>query len=174
MEFARDCKILFTKEQIEKRICEVAKRITEDYRGEPVIFVGVLNGVYAFFSDLVRNVELPCEIDFVRASSYSGTNSTGVVNMSLDMKNSVEGKHVVIVEDILDTGRTLKAIKQELLSKNPLSVKTAVMLDKPKRRVNDFTAEYSCFEIDDLFVVGYGLDCDEKFRNLPYVAIYSE
>ena len=135
MEFARDCKILFTKEQIEKRICEVAKQITEDYKGEPVIFV---------------------------------------VNMSLDMKNSVEGKHVVIVEDILDTGRTLKAIKQELLSKNPLSVKTAVMLDKPKRRVNDFTAEYCCFEIDDLFVVGYGLDCDEKFRNLPYVAIYSE
>ncbi len=174
MSYAQNCKVLFTKEQLETRIKEVAKQIEKDYQGEPVTFVGVLNGVYAFFADLVRNIDLPCQVDFLRASSYEGTTSTGNVKMNLDIKNPVEGRHVVIVEDILDTGRTLAKIRDEFLSRNALSVKTVVMLDKPSRRVNDFQADYRCFEIDDLFVVGFGLDFDEKYRNLPYVAIYEE
>lgn len=174
MSYADNCKVLFTKEQLEQRIKEVAKQIENDYKGEKVTFIGVLNGVYAFFADLVRNVDMPCHVDFLRASSYSGTTSTGNVKMSLDIKTEIEGRHVIIVEDILDTGRTLAKIRDELLSRNALSVKTAVMLDKPSRRVNDFQADYKCFEIDDLFVVGFGLDYDEKYRNLPYVAIYDE
>lgn len=174
MGYADNCRVLFTKEQLEQRIKEVAKEIENDYKGQNVTFIGVLNGVYAFFADLVRKIDLPCQIDFLRASSYSGTTSTGTVKMNLDIKNSVEGRHVVIVEDILDTGRTLSKIRDELLSRNALSVKTVVMLDKPSRRVNDFQADYRCFEIDDLFVVGFGLDYDEKYRNLPYVAVYEE
>lgn len=152
----------------------MAKQLEKDYKGEKLVLVGVLNGVYAFYSDLVRSIDMPCEVDFIRASSYSGTNSTGNVRMSVDVKNDVAGKHVVIVEDILDSGRTLAKICEEFKNRNALSVKTAVLLDKPSRRVNDFQADYKGFEIDDLFVVGYGLDFDEEYRNLPYVAVYSE
>lgn len=174
MDYGKNLQVLFTKEQLEARIDIIAKKITEEYQGKPVVFIGVLNGAYAFFADLVRRIEMPCGIDFLRAQSYSGGDSTGNVQMSLDIKNPVEGKHVVIVEDILDTGRTLKKISEEFLKRNALSVKTVVMLDKPSRRVNDFQADYSCFEIDDLFVVGFGLDYDEKYRNLPFVAVYKE
>lgn len=166
--------VLFSQSEIKDRVYALGREISECYDGKNLVCVGVLNGAYAFYSDLVRSLSIPCEVDFLRASSYSGTSSTGEVSLTTDLKNPVEGKHVLIVEDILDTGRTLKILSEELLKKGALSVKCAVMLDKPSRRVNGFKADFVGCEIDDLFVVGYGLDCDEMYRNLPYIAVYNE
>lgn len=168
----KELETLFSESKIKERVAELAKEITHDYEGKKPVFVGVLNGAFAFFSDLVRAAELDAEVDFLRASSYEGTETSGEVSLSLSMKCDVQEKDVIIVEDILDTGNTLKKLHSELMKMNPSSVKTAVLLDKPSRRVNDFKADYVCFEIPDLFVVGYGLDYNEKYRNLPFVAVY--
>ncbi len=172
MEIEREqLQVLFTREQLAQKVSCTAKRITEDYNGKNPLIIGVLNGAFMFFADLVREVDIPCEVDFVRAESYSGKFSIGEVTLSLKGKLPVCGRDIIIVEDILDTGRTLNKIREEILKDSPKSVKTAVLFDKPSRRTVDFKADYICFEIPDLFVVGYGLDCDEKYRNLPFVAV---
>lgn len=154
---------------LDKKIKELGKIITEDYKGKDLVVIGVLKGAFIFLADLVRAINLPLEIDFMQAQSYSGVNSTGIVNITKDVSVDIEGKDVIVVEDILDTGRTLFAICETLRSKNTKSVKVCTFLDKPSRRVCDISADYCCYEIPDNFVVGYGLDYDEQYRNLPYV-----
>lgn len=166
-------KVLFTEEQIKERVAAMGAQITRDYAGKNPLFIGVLKGAAVFFSDLIRRVECSLEIEFLRASSYAGTNSTGEVTLDVSAVPDIKGRDVVLVEDIVDTARTLSVLKKYLLDMSPNSVKVACFLDKPSRRVVEgFSADYTGFEIDDLFVVGYGLDCDQKFRNLPYIGIY--
>lgn len=165
-------RILITEEELQNRIAELAKTISADYEGTVPVFVGVLKGVVHFFTDFVMKTPLPCEYDFLAVSSYGrGTVSSGVINMQKDLSSSIEGRHVVILEDILDTGHTLKFVKEHLLSKKPASLKICTLLDKPERRQADITADYVGFTIPNEFVVGYGLDYREIYRNLPYIGI---
>lgn len=166
-------RLLFSEEQIASRVKTLGEELTRDYSGKNPLFLCVLKGAAVFFSDLVRRVECPLEFDFLKASSYSGTSSTGEVSLNLSILPDISGRDVVLVEDIVDTARTLSVLKKHLLTLNPNSVKVVCFLDKPSRRVVEgFKADYTGFEIDDLFVVGYGLDCDQKCRNLPYIAVY--
>ncbi len=167
-------KVLFNEEQIQARVSELGKTLTKEYSGKNPLFLCVLKGAAVFFSDLIRKVECPIEIDFLKASSYVGTDSVGSVTLNMTSVPDISGRDVVIVEDIVDTARTLSLLKSELLGQSPASLKIACLLDKPSRRVVEgFHADYIGFEIDDLFVVGYGLDCDQKFRNLPYIGIFN-
>ncbi len=161
--------VLFSKEQIEKRVKEVGEQISKDYKGKKLMVICVIKGAFIFTADLVRAIDLDLEIDFMKAKSYVGTESSGVVNISIDNELEVEGKDIIVVEDILDTGRTLHSICNTLRSKNANSVKVCVFLDKAERRVVDLKADYVCYDIPDTFVVGYGLDYDEKYRQLPFV-----
>lgn len=166
-------RVLFTEDQIQKRVKELGKTLCGEYAGKDPLFLCVLKGASVFFCDLIRAMECPVEIDFIKASSYSGTDSTGKVKLDVSAVPDLTGRDVVIAEDIVDTARTLSLLKTELLKMNPASLKIACMLDKPSRRVvKGFKADYVGFEIEDLFVVGYGLDCDQKFRNLPYIGIF--
>ena len=166
-------KVLFSEEQIAQRVKALGEELTRDYSGKNPLFLCVLKGAAVFFSDLVRRVECPLEFDFLKASSYAGTQSTGEVKLDVSAVPDIKGRDVVLVEDIVDTARTLSVLKKHLLTLSPRSVKVACFLDKPSRRVVEgFKADYTGFEIDDLFVVGYGLDCDQKCRNLPYIAVY--
>lgn len=162
-------KVMITKEEIESKVKELGKRISRDYAGKELTLIGVLKGSFIFLSDLVRAIDLPVEIDFICAKSYQGTTSTGVVNVKMDTILDIEGKSVILVEDILDTGKTLSALRETLLSRGASDVKIVTFLDKPARRKIDISADYSCYTIEDSFVVGYGLDYDEKYRNLDYV-----
>ncbi len=164
-------RVLITEEQIHNRIKELGEQLTADYKDKNPIFVGVLKGVVVFFSDMIRAVPIPCQIDFMAVSSYSGTSSTGVVKMKQDLTADITGRHVVILEDILDSGLTLKHTVEYLKTKNPASVKICTFLDKPEGRKAEIEADYVGFTVPNLFVVGYGLDYNEKFRNLPYVGI---
>lgn len=165
--------ILISEEQLQDRIREMAEEVSREYEGKNPIFVGVLKGVLLFMSDFVKRVTVPCEIDFMRISSYSGTESTGVMNMLLDISSDIKGRHVVILEDIFDTGSSLNFTYEHLLKKEPASLKIVTLLDKPSRRKPNITlkADYVGFEIPNEFVVGYGLDYDEFYRNLPYIGI---
>ncbi len=166
-------KILFTEEQLKERVSQLGEELTKEYSGKNPLFVCVLKGAVVFFSDLIRAVNCPLEIEFFRASSYVGTNSSGSVDAEESDVPDIKGRDVVIVEDIIDTARTLSKVKEMFLRHAPNSLKIVCLLDKPKRReVKNFTADYGCFEIEDEFVVGYGLDCDQRFRNLPYIGIY--
>ena len=166
-------KVLFSEEQIAQRVKALGEELTRDYSGKNPLFLCVLKGAAVFFSDLVRRVECPLEFDFLKASSYAGTQSTGEVKLDVSAVPDISGRDVVLVEDIVDTARTLSVLKKHLLTLDPCSVKVACFLDKPSRRVVEgFKADYTGFEIDDLFVVGYGLDCDQKCRNLPYIGIF--
>ena len=164
-------RILFTEEQIKARVKELGAELTKEYSGKNPLFLCVLRGASVFLGDLIRCVECPLEIDFIKASSYVGTNSSGEVSIDGEMPD-ISGRDVVLVEDIVDTARTLSKLKTLLLERDPRSLKVAALLDKPSRRtVEGFMADYTGYEIDDLFVVGYGLDCDLKFRNLPYIGV---
>lgn len=173
-------KVLITKEEIDTRIKEVAARITEDYKGESVLFVCILKGSIHFFSDLTREIDLPLTMDFMAISSYgAGTTSSGEVKMLKDLDKTINGKHVIIVEDIIDSGNTLSYLKRLLGSRQPASIKICTLLDKPSRRKVDITPDYCCFTIPDEFVVGYGLDFDEIYRNEKEIyvldpSVYSE
>ena len=168
-------KILITKEEIDEQIKIAGKKIDELYDGNPIVLVSILKGSFVFMSDLCRAVTVPCEIDFMCAKSYyQGTVSTGLVNITMDLDRDIAGCHVIIVEDIVDTGRTLNDIVKLLKTRNPLSIRVITLLDKPSRRLVDFNPDYSLFTIPDLFVIGYGLDCGEYFRNLPYIAEYNQ
>ena len=168
-------RVIITEDEIKEAIKKAGKEIDKIYDGRPILLVSILKGAFVFMSDLCRAVSVPCEIGFMCAKSYySGTVSTGVVKITMDLEQDVSNYHVVIVEDIVDTGRTLKDVCEMLRQRNPLSLRVVTLLDKPERRVVDFSADMSLFTIPDLFVIGYGLDCGEYYRNLPYIAEYGE
>lgn len=166
-------RVLLSEDEIKARVAEIGAQLTEEYKGRNPLFICVLKGSVVFFSDLIRAVACPLEIGFLRASSYgTSTVSGGAVNITGGAMLDIKGRDVVIVEDILDTARTLYLLKNELLKQQPASLKIVTLLDKPARRVvSGFTADICGFVIDDLFVVGYGLDYAEKHRNLPYVGV---
>ena len=168
-------RIVITKEEIDAAIEKAGKEIDAEYEGRPLLLVSILKGAFVFMADLSRAVSIPCEIGFMAAKSYySGTESCGNVKITLDLSQDISNYHVIIVEDIIDTGRTLNDIIKMLKARNPLSLKVVTLLDKPSRRLVDLKADVSLFTIPDLFVIGYGLDCDELYRNLPYIAEYDE
>lgn len=168
-------RILITKEEIEAQIKKAGEKIDSLYDGRPVLLVSILKGAFVFMADLCRAVTVPCEIGFMCAKSYyEGTVSSGIVQITMDLEQDISNYHLVIVEDIVDTGRTLNDVVKLLQARNPLSLTVITLLDKPSRRVVDFKADFSLFTIPDYFVIGYGLDCDEKYRNLPYIAEFSE
>lgn len=165
--------VLVTKEQIDEAIKKAGAYIDSIYDGRPILLVSILKGAFVFMADLCRAVTVPCEIGFMCAKSYyEGTVSTGVVKITMDLEQDVSQYHVVIVEDIIDTGRTLNDVAKMLKARNPLSFRVITLLDKPERRIVDFKADMALFTIPDYFVIGYGLDCSEKYRNLPYIAEY--
>ncbi|MBR7165308.1 MAG: hypoxanthine phosphoribosyltransferase [Clostridia bacterium] len=166
-------KVLITKEEIDAAIEKAGKDISDAYDGNPILLVSILKGAFVFMADLCRAITVPCEIGFMCAKSYVGTDSKGEVNITMDLEHDVSKYHVIIVEDIVDTGRTLKDVVALLKSRNPLSLRVVTLLDKPSRRKVEFDADVSLFTIPDLFVIGYGLDCDEYYRNLPYIAEYN-
>ena len=171
---ARIKKILITKEEIDAAIAKIGKEIDKLYDGRPILLVSVLKGAFVFMADLCRAVSVPCEIGFMCAKSYyEGTVPSGIVQITMDLDRDVSNYHLVIVEDIIDTGRTLNDIVHLLKARGPLSLHVVTLLDKPSRRVVDINADYSLFTIPDYFVIGYGLDCGEYYRNLPYIAEYS-
>ena len=164
-------KVLISEEEIQKRISELAKQICDDYKGQDITFICILKGSIFFTVELAK--KMPCDInfEFIRVSSYHGENSTGVIKMKVDLQGDIKDKNVIIIEDIVDTGRTLSYLKEYLKSKEPRSLKICSMLDKKERRVCKLDADYVGFNIPDKFVVGYGLDVDEKYRNLPYIGV---
>lgn len=166
--------VLITKEEIDAAIKQAGEEIDRSYDGRPILLVSILNGAFVFMADLCRAVTVPCEIAFMCAKSYSGTTSTGNVRITMDLTQDISKYHVIIVEDIIDTGRTLKEIVAILKQRNPLSLRVITLLDKPDRRVVDFKADKALFTIPDLFVIGYGLDYNEFYRNLPYIAEYAD
>lgn len=167
-------RVVFNEEEIKEKIKEVGAQLSADYDGNPILLVGILKGSYVFMSDLCRTITVPCEVDFMRAKSYfNDTVSSGTVTITMDLEHDISKYHVIVAEDIIDTGRTLKQIVQILKDRNPLSLKVVTLLDKPSRRLVDFKADYSLFTIPDFFVIGYGLDCAEYYRNLPYIAEYN-
>ncbi len=164
-------KILFTQEQIWERAKEMGDEISKDYEGEELIVIGTLKGAIIWMSDILKNLTLDTKIDFISASSYgSGTTSSGVVKITKDIHMDLFNRNVLIIEDIIDTGTTLKFLKDYIAERNPKSVKICTLLDKPSRRKADVQGDYIGFTVDDLFVIGYGLDYDQKFRNLPYIS----
>ena len=166
-------RVLLTEEQIQTRIRELGEELSREYAGKNPIFVGVLKGVVVFYADMVRQITVPCQFDFMWISSYSGTESTGQMVVKKDISADIKGRHVVILEDIFDTGRSLDFAYKHLLSKEPASLKICTLLDKPERRDPNVTvqADYTGFVIPNKFVVGYGLDFNEHYRNLPYVGV---
>lgn len=170
----KDCeRIIYSAEQIAEAVKKIGEKITEDYEGKEIAFVSILNGAYAFTADLMRNVDLDCTVDFMQVSTYGdSTSSSGTLKIKRDLSGNIEGKHVIIVEDILDTGYTMHNLINYLSSKKPASMKICAFIDKPARRTQGVFADYKCFELnEDLFIVGYGLDYSQKYRNLPYVAV---
>lgn len=165
-------RILFTEEELDRRVRELAAQISADYQGKKPILVSILRGSFVFMADLTRHVEVPCTVDFMSVSSYgNGTTSSGQVQIVKDLSDHIEGRDVIIVEDILDTGNTLYYLLQLLQARKPASVRLCVLLDKPERRIKPVKADYTGFTIADEFVVGYGLDYAEQYRNLPYIGI---
>lgn len=167
--------VLVTEEEIKSAVAKAGGWIDRIYDGKPILLVSILKGAFVFMSDLCRAVSVPCEIGFMCAKSYyEGTQSSGIVKITMDLEQDITDYHVVIVEDIIDTGRTLRDVVNMLKARGPLSLHVVTLIDKPSRRVVDFKADLSLFEIPDHFVIGYGLDCGEYYRNLPYIAIYDE
>ena len=162
---------LLSHEEIYARVHEVGQKISEDFAGKDPVFVGVLKGCFMFMADLIRCVDIGCQIDFMAVSSYSGTSSTGAVRINKDLKEDINGRHIILVEDILDSGVTLNYLKNYLLVREPASVSIVTLLDKPARRKAPVRADYFCFNVPDAFVVGYGLDYNERYRNLPYIGV---
>lgn len=170
-----DIKVLFDEETINNRLIEMAEQIDKDYENEEIIAIFILRGAVYFATDLTKKMKTPMVIDFIKCESYVGTETTGKINLILDNREHLEGKHVIIFEDIIDTGYTLNYLKEYILFQNPKSLKIAVLLDKKERRKVDLEADYVGFEIPNKFVVGYGLDGKGSlYRNLPYVGYFEE
>ena len=168
-------RIVISEEELKSAVKAAGERISAEYEGKPLLLVSILKGAFVFLSDLCRAITIPCEIGFMAAKSYySDTQSSGEVKITMDLKQDIRDYHVIIVEDIVDTGRTLKDIAELLKQRGALSLKVLALLDKPDRRVVDFKADEVLFTIPDFFAIGYGLDCGEYYRNLPYIAEYGE
>ncbi len=166
-------RILVAKDEIQEMCQRLGREITEDYRGKKVILICVLKGAFVFLADLIREIDLPCEVDFMSVSSYSGQHTTGVVKIIKDLDTDIAEKHVIIVEDIVDSGLTLKHLSELLKTRNPASIRICTAFDKPSRRKVEIFVDYVGMEIPDEFIVGYGLDLGERYRNLPEVAVLS-
>jgi len=163
--------VLISEEELKEKVAAMGAQISKDFEGKDPIFVGVLKGCFIFMADLMRCVDIKCSMDFMSVSSYKGTTSTGAVQINKDLNENIEGRHIIIVEDILDSGVTLNYLKNYLMVRKPASITIATLMDKPSRRKADIYADYSCFEVPDAFVVGYGLDYNERYRNLPYIGV---
>jgi hypoxanthine phosphoribosyltransferase len=167
--------ILVQPDELSRRVRELGRQISADYAGRDLLLVGVLKGAVFFLSDLMRNLDVPCEVDFMAVASYgSATDSSGVVRILKDLDVALEGRHVLIVEDIIDSGLTLQYLLRSLGARNPASIEVCALLTKPERRKVELEPRYVGFEIPNRFVVGYGLDHGERYRNLPYVAVLEE
>ena len=170
-----DCeRVLITEEEIRAKVVEMAKRISSDYAGKELLLIGILKGAMIFLADLVREIAVPVQYDFMAVSSYGASSkSSGEVRILKDLEYGVEGRHIIIVEDIVDTGLTLNYLAENLRSRDPASVKICTLLDKPSRRVEPVDIDYNGFVIPDEFVVGYGLDYSDRYRNFPYIMVLS-
>ena len=167
--------VLITQEQINEKAAEIGKRIEEDFKGESVVLVGILRGAVLWMADIMKNVNLDMVIDFMSVSSYGeSTKSSGIVRIIKDLDTDIEGKNVIIVEDIVDSGRTLSYLKTYFENRDAKSVKICTLLDKPAGRKVEIDVDYIGFTVDDIFIVGYGLDYDQKYRNLPYISYLEE
>lgn len=165
-------RVLFSEEELDRRVGEIAAEITRDYAGREPLLISVLRGSFVFMADLVRKIDLPCTVDFMAVSSYgAGTSSSGQVKIVKDLSETIEGRDIIVIEDILDSGNTLSYLLRLLEARHPASVRLCTLLDKPSRRVKPVELHYSGFSIPDYFVVGYGLDYAEKYRNLPYIGV---
>lgn len=165
-------KVLLSEEEVNLRVKEIAAKINKDYEGKQIHMIGILKGGVYFMCELSKRLTVPVTLDFMSVSSYGdGTSSSGIVKIVKDLDHSLEGKDVLIVEDIIDSGRTLKHLVEVLKQRNPESIRLCTLLDKPDRRVVEVDVDYSCFSIPDEFVVGFGLDYAQKYRNLPYIGI---
>lgn len=169
MTWEKNVRVILTREQISEMVKELGAKIANDYKDRDLLLIGVLKGSFIFMSDLVRAIDLPVKMDFISAKSYFGTTSSGIVDVKMDVSLDFAGKTVLLVEDILDTGKTLSVLKQTLLSRGAAEVKIVTFLDKPLRRTIDIKPDYCCYTVEDRFVVGYGLDYNEEYRNLDYL-----
>ena len=167
-------RILFSEEQLATRVHELGRQISTDYRGKKPLFVGILRGCVLFYADLIKNISVDCTLDFMCLSSYSGTGSTGQVRTMLDLRESIQGRHVIIVEDIVDTGLTLDYLMNHLKDRGAASIEICCLLDKPANRKVNVTPKYVGFSIENEFVIGYGLDYNELYRNLPYIGVFKK
>lgn len=164
--------VLFSEETLKECVARIGHQIEQDYQGKEIMLIGVLRGSFVFMADLCRAIDLPCTLDFMSVSSYGkGTKSNGQVQITKDLSEDISGRHVIVIEDILDSGNTLSYLLKMLENRNPASIRLCTLLDKPDRRVKQVQVHYSGFTIPDAFVVGYGLDYAEKYRNLPYIGI---
>lgn len=167
--------VMITEEQLKLRIEELGKQISEDFKGEEVLVVGILKGAVLFLSDLIREIKVDTKIDFMAVTSYgASTKSSGVVRILKDLDSGIEDQNIIIVEDIIDSGVTLHYLRDYLMGRKPKTLKICTLLDKPDRREVDIKADYTGFEVENKFIVGYGLDYDQKYRNLPYITCLEE
>jgi hypoxanthine phosphoribosyltransferase len=167
-------RVLFSQEQLAARVEELGRQISADYRGKTPLFVGILRGSILFYADLMKQISIDCNMDFMCLSSYSGTSSTGQVRTMLDLRESIKNRHVVIVEDIVDTGLTLQYLMSNLKSRGAASLEICCLLNKPCNRKVDIHPKYVGFEVENEFVIGYGLDYNELYRNLPYIGVFKK
>lgn len=167
-------KPFLTTEQIEKKVAELAHSISKDYEGKEIIAVGIMKGAFMFFSDIVKLIQVPMAVDFFVASSYTKTASSGKMNIHADIREDIRGKHVLLIEDIVDTGLTLNYLKNLLLERKPASLKICAFLDKKSCRQTDIDLDYVGYTIPNHYIVGYGLDYENRYRNLPYISIFKE
>lgn len=167
-------RVLFSQEQLAARVEELGRQISTDYRGKTPLFVGILRGSILFYADLMKQISIDCNMDFMCLSSYSGTSSTGQVRTMLDLRESIKNRHVVIVEDIVDTGLTLQYLMSNLKSRGAASLEICCLLNKPCNRKVDIHPKYVGFEVENEFVIGYGLDYNELYRNLPYIGVFKK
>lgn len=167
-------KPLLAAEQIQEKVSELAAAISRDYAGENILAIGILKGSFMFFADLIRSINVPTTVDFIIATSYIKTGSAGEVTIHYDVREEVAGRHVLLIDDIVDTGISLSSIRENLLARNPASLKICALLDKEERRLVDVPVDYTGFRIPNEFVVGYGLDYENQYRNMPYIAIFTK
>lgn len=166
--------ILFTPEEIQEQVARIGEQISEEYSGKEILVVGILRGSVIFVSDLIRHISCDCSIDFMTVQSYGDSAVSGSVKLTQDLHSDIRGKHVIVVEDILDTAKTLAFVREVLLGRNPASFKICTLLNKRVPKVENIVADYKCFDVNNEFVVGYGLDYAQKYRNLPYVGVLKE
>lgn len=172
MVYDDDIEVLISQEEIQKRVCEIAESISKDYKGKEILLVGILKGAVIFMADIARKLPLPVIMDFMAVSSYgSATKSSGAVQIIKDIEISIEDKNLIVIEDIVDSGLTLKYLLENLWSRGPASVRTCVLLDKPEARQVEVKIDYWGFKVPNEFAVGYGLDYNQRYRNLPYVGV---